>query len=151
MYVNSATPVTILCPIHGKFLQSPSHHLQHEGCPICNKSRGETSVKVWLSNHSIKYIEQFKVPIDKSINSSGYAYVDFYLPDFNTFIEYNGIQHYVAKDYFGGELRLKQQQNRDQYLRNYCVSNNVNLIEIKYDQDIVKILNEKLTERKNGR
>ena len=54
-------------------------------------------------------------------------------------------------DYFGGEIRLEHQQNRDQYLRNYCVSNNINLIEIKYDQDIVKTLNEKLTERKNGR
>jgi hypothetical protein len=54
-------------------------------------------------------------------------------------------------DYFGGELRLKQQQNRDQYLREYCKNKGVILIEIKYDQDIINILNEKLTERKNGR
>lgn len=37
-YVNSKTPVTIICKIHGNFLQTPSNHLRKEhpqGCPTC--------------------------------------------------------------------------------------------------------------------
>ena len=34
-YVNSKTPVTIICPEHGEFKQLPSMHLNGRGCKIC--------------------------------------------------------------------------------------------------------------------
>ena len=34
-YVNSATKVCIICPIHGEFWQVPSSHLQGFGCSKC--------------------------------------------------------------------------------------------------------------------
>ncbi len=34
-YVNSKTPVIILCKIHGAFKQTPSEHLTGKGCPYC--------------------------------------------------------------------------------------------------------------------
>ena len=34
-YVNSHTPVKIICKIHGEFEQSPTNHLSGKGCPIC--------------------------------------------------------------------------------------------------------------------
>lgn len=145
-YINMRTKVLIRCPKHGIFEQLPSNHLSGSGCPKCKRSKGEETISKYLHKKSIKFEEQYVIPYeDKKI------LIDFYLPTFNTFIEYNGRQHYVAMDYFGGEIRLEHQQNRDQYLRNYCISNNINLIEIKYDQDIVKTLSEKLTERKHGR
>ena len=36
-------------------------------------------------------------------------YIDFYLPDYNIFIEYNGEQHYVPIEHFGGELQFSEQ------------------------------------------
>lgn len=36
-YINSNTPVIIICKIHGKFLQKPTHHLRGQGCRKCNK------------------------------------------------------------------------------------------------------------------
>lgn len=36
-YVNSITPVTIICPEHGAFQQRPDVHLQGHGCPACKK------------------------------------------------------------------------------------------------------------------
>ena len=36
-YVDTRTPVTIICPIHGKFEQIPSSHLSGCGCPECGK------------------------------------------------------------------------------------------------------------------
>ena len=32
-YINTRTPVTIICPIHGEFQQKPNNHLQNQGCP----------------------------------------------------------------------------------------------------------------------
>ncbi len=37
-YVNSRTPVTITCPIHGDFSQIPKDHLNGRGCKECGKS-----------------------------------------------------------------------------------------------------------------
>ena len=34
-YVNSQTKVCIICPKHGEFWQTPSHHLKGIGCPKC--------------------------------------------------------------------------------------------------------------------
>jgi protein-arginine kinase activator protein McsA len=35
-YVNSQTPVCIICPEHGEFWQTPSNHLKGKGCPKCS-------------------------------------------------------------------------------------------------------------------
>ena len=35
-YVNSTTPVTIICPKHGEFLLTPTSHLCGNGCSECS-------------------------------------------------------------------------------------------------------------------
>jgi len=35
-YINNRTNVIIICPIHGKFLQTPTSHLENHGCPSCS-------------------------------------------------------------------------------------------------------------------
>ncbi|MCD8208245.1 MAG: hypothetical protein LUD72_09945 [Bacteroidales bacterium] len=39
VYVNSNTPVNIICPKHGVFLQTPHNHLTGQGCPECGKEK----------------------------------------------------------------------------------------------------------------
>ena len=40
-YVDSKTPVTIICPEHGDFPQTPQSHLRGSSCPKCaNRNRG---------------------------------------------------------------------------------------------------------------
>lgn len=72
--------------------------------------------------------------------------VDFYLPSNNIIIEYNGIQHYKQKEYFGGDNALEKQQERDMALRQYCKEHGIKLIEIPYwDYDNIEtILNKEL-------
>lgn len=56
-YVNNSTKVVIICPEHGKFEQTPSHHLSGKGCPRCagkNKST-EDVVKDFRKVHSDRY------------------------------------------------------------------------------------------------
>ena len=143
-YTNCRTLITIICPKHGEFNQLPSDHLRGSGCPICNYSKKEILIEKYLKENNINFIAQYKISIDQSINSSGIAKIDFYLPDYNLFIEYNGKQHYVPIEYFGGELRFEQQQKRDNYVRNYCKENNIKLLEISYDtkdQDMLELIN----------
>ena len=42
--------------------------------------------------------------MDIIVGKSNIILVDFYLPDYNLFIEYNGIQHYIPIEYFGGKI-----------------------------------------------
>lgn len=39
-YLSSKQPVTIACPTHGDFRQSPHDHLKGNGCPDCGRRRG---------------------------------------------------------------------------------------------------------------
>jgi hypothetical protein len=38
-YKNNSTHVTIGCPIHGDFLQTPYNHLDGRGCPDCGREK----------------------------------------------------------------------------------------------------------------
>lgn len=143
-YIRDDIKVTITCPIHGNFDQTPSNHLQGHGCPKCNASKGELFVEQYLLQHNIAFEKQYCINIPTTINPSGQAYIDFYIPECNTFIEYNGRQHYIPLDYFGGVLGLKHQEDRDNYVKNFCKDNSYTLIEIPYtmkDEEIVEILN----------
>ena len=61
---------------------------------------------------------------------------DFYLPDYNLLIEYQGIQHKEPVIFFGGDKALRSQQARDRIKREYALSHNINLLEIWYNEDI---------------
>ena len=44
-YVNRATKVSIVCPEHGPFSQTPSKHLSGQGCPDCKGGKPLTTKK----------------------------------------------------------------------------------------------------------
>ena len=48
-YVDMFTHVIIICPKHEPFPQKPLHHLNGQGCPRCNKNKGEESVRRFLT------------------------------------------------------------------------------------------------------
>lgn len=132
VYLGIHNKIQIICPQHGPFEQEANSHLHGIGCPRCSQSKGENIIRQILNEHGINYVDQYRTDIDKNINASGYTYIDFYLPDLGIAIEYNGIQHYIPIEHFGGELRFSQQKRRDSYIRKYCINNNIKLIEIPY-------------------
>lgn len=141
-YETSIIPVEIICPKHGPFWKSPTLHLsQKQGCPKCSQSIGEFQIEKYLSENNIKYIKEY--PIEYSENKKGKTYIDFYIPDRNIFVEFNGKQHYVPVKYFGGQLSFEKLQNRDNYVKQYCSKNNIQLIiidNIKNIEESLKIL-----------
>ncbi|MFW6233256.1 MAG: hypothetical protein ACOC3Z_01185, partial [Nanoarchaeota archaeon] len=137
IYENSHTKVNIKCLSHGIFKQLPYQHLNGHGCPTCNESKGEKEISSILENHQIKYIKQ---KIFKDCKFKSYLKFDFYLPDFNTCIEFDGEQHFMVKENWGGEKEFKNIQKRDKIKNEYCKNNNIKLIRIKYDDNTNKVL-----------
>ena len=56
LYIDSKTPLTIICPIHGEFKQSPSSHLSGYGCYECRNvmSKEEYILKA-INKHGSLY------------------------------------------------------------------------------------------------
>ena len=61
---------------------------------------------------------------------------DFYLPIENICIEFNGLQHYKPIEYFGGEKEFEKRKINDKIKQDYCVENSIELITIKYNDDV---------------
>jgi len=68
---------------------------------------------------------------------------DFYLPHFNVCIEYNGTQHYYSNNWFGGDVGFEKTKINDEIKKNYCNKKSIELIVIKYDENINEILSKK--------
>lgn len=130
-YKNMHKKVKIICPIHGEFYQMPQDHIKGQGCPKCNQSKGEKMIEQFLIKNKINYISQKKFDNCKNKNHLPF---DFYLPDYNTCIEFNGVQHYYPIDIFGGEENLIKIKIRDGIKQKYCKENNIKLIIIKQDK-----------------
>ena len=136
-YVNNYTKITIKCKTHGSFLQTPSNHLSGKGCELCNTSKNENIISLFLTNKKIKFIRQHKFPDCKNKRRLPF---DFYLPDYNICIEFNGKQHYEPIDFFGGKHGFILQQKRDKIKELYCINNNITLFKIKYDDNVIESL-----------
>lgn len=109
-------------------------------CPRCSckESKGEKKILKFLDNKNIKYIREYRVNINNHL-----LRFDFYLPEFDTFIEYNGIQHYQPIDHFGGKDRFDIQRQYDEYKKNYAKEKLIVISYIDFD-NIENILSEKL-------
>lgn len=132
-YIGIYDKIKIKCPVHGYFEIRPTDHLNNKGCPFCNESKGEKKILEILENNNIFFIRQYKFNECKNINQLPF---DFYLPDYNICIEFDGIQHYKPVKYFGGINKLKYTQNNDKIKTEYCENNNIRLIRIGYDENI---------------
>ncbi len=132
-YDSTHKKINIVCIKHGVFKQTPNQHLNGGGCPICNYSKGERNIRNYLIQNNIEFISQYRFSDCKDIRTLPF---DFYLSNINTCIEYQGIQHFKPVNYFGGTKTLISQKNRDKIKSNYCCDKNINLIIIKYDENI---------------
>jgi hypothetical protein len=144
-FIDSYTPLEIMCNICGKtFFQLYNNHLKGQGCPDCKKSKGEKKIKVWLENNKIKYKTYYKFNNCINFKTNYHLKFDFYLPDSNLCIEYDGIQHYEKVNFFGGDLKFKENQYRDKIKTDYCKDNNIRLLRIPYwDFDNIETILEK--------
>lgn len=101
-------------------------------------SKGEKQISEILEKLNIKFKREYKFDNCKNINVLSF---DFYLPDYNFCIEYDGKQHYEPNDFFGGINSFEKIKHNDKIKNEYCKNNNIHLIRIRYDDDIDVVLN----------
>ena len=137
-YINAKTKVKIKCLKHGIFGQVPNKHLSGDGCPFCEKSKGELLIKNLLETYNINYKSQYSFP---DLKNKRKLYFDFGIlnnkGNLEYLLEYNGEQHYIYKKQFNmTEEEFLISQHRDKLKQDYCEKNNIPLYIIKYDEDI---------------
>ena len=137
--INGSKKIEILCKNHGYFYQTPDNHQRGKGCPVCNESYGEKYIRIFLRENNIEYIRGKEFDDCRYKNKLKF---DFYLPDYNSCIEFDGQQHFQSIEHFGGDKSLIENKIRDEIKNNYCGNNNIKLIRIKYDENIENKLKE---------
>ena len=130
-YKNNKSKIKVICMIHGIFEPTINNHIRGTGCPDCSlsNSKGEKEVIKYLEKYKVSYIRQYRFDKCRNINRLPF---DFYLPDYKTCIEYNGIQHYMPIGHFGGLNSFKYRLKNDKIKSEFCIYNNINLISISY-------------------
>lgn len=130
-YETVDTPVSIICPKHGVFSQTPYVHMLGCGCKTCGQSHLESKVKVFLEKNNIAFETQ------KKFDWLGALSLDFYLPDYNIAIECQGLQHYYKEKIRWEGFDLNTIVERDKRKKSLCENNNVKLIYFCNDKKIL--------------
>ena len=132
-YVNSHTKICIVCPEHGEFWQAPNDHLNGHGCPLCGKCKNinETSLYEFINSHISE-----KVVREKRFPWLGLKSLDIYIPKYNIAIEYQGKQHFMPLDFFGGEKAYQETIKRDELKFKLCQINNIHLFYFSKEKNL---------------
>lgn len=126
------------------FYMAPNHFVNtHERCPYCKNSQGEVLVAQVLKNeyHLIEgenYIHGYVLPSKLRL--------DFYLPNYQIAIEYDGLQHYKPISLYGGEKQFRIQQERDKRKEKWCEDHDINLIRISYTNNTYFQVHQRIAE-----
>ncbi len=152
-YTGSHSLVKCRCKNDGYEWESyPANLLNRSaGCPVCNHkiSRGETVIMNYLRIAGVEYEYNYSFDDCKRIHKLRF---DFYLPELNTAIEFDGIQHFEEVPRFNdGCNSLQLTQERDKIKDEYCSEHGIKLIRIPfYDiTNIEEILDSELIIDKN--
>lgn len=93
-------------------------------CGKCSfRSKGELKITKLLDDNAITY------EAEKSITIDGHRYrFDFYIPNLNYYIEYDGEQHFKDNEWES----IEEIQKRDNIKNQWCKENDISLIRIPY-------------------
>lgn len=132
-----------ICESGHQWKSRVSDRCKGKECTICNTSKGEFKIFKFLDKKRITFKNEFLID---------YKYkkrllLDFYIPDYNSAIEYDGEQHFFPVDFSGrGEKWAKKEfkkiKEKDKIKTKYCVDKNIKLLRIPYWEfdNIEKIL-----------
>lgn len=107
----------------------------------CVNSKGELKIQTLLRENHVYFIQQYTFSDCINPKTGAKLRFDFYLPEYNRCIEFDGEQHYQprAQGYFTKE-KVQEIQERDFIKTNYCKNHDIDLIRILwYNIDNIKI------------
>ena len=142
----SNTFVNFICPIHK---EAGVQHMKYRnmcrdfiiGCKYCGKerknirySKPSKAIAQYLFDRNIKYIQEYEFMDCKDIRPLPF---DFYLPEQNKIIEYDGEGHYYPVPFNGiskqeAENCFNTTKAHDAIKNEYCLNHNIPLLRISY-------------------
>jgi hypothetical protein len=132
-YTTRALKIKIVCLKHGMFEQTPANHLAGNGCFSCKSSLLENIVENWLRKNNVIFKKEKRF---KDCRDERPLPFDFYLPNKNTLIEFQGKQHFeesgenapfpTTKEY------LLKYQKHDLIKKEWALKNGYKFLEIPY-------------------
>ena len=141
----------VFCKQHQRWFEVfPKEHISGKRCPFDNESKGETLVRVYLEKNKISFKQYQKLQgCFSEINGRCILLTfDFYLPELNVVIEYDGEQHFRPIERFGGEKTFNRQKMLDEIKNKFCDKSNIKMIRLPYtvkkSTDIKKLLDNEL-------
>jgi very-short-patch-repair endonuclease len=143
VYYGADKKISIICKTHDIFHQRAIDHIRGRGCHKCSASKGETRIASVLSNVGVLFESEKRFERCKYKKPLPF---DFYVSSHNLLIEYDGEQHYKARDFFGGDKGLGKTQKKDAIKTAFAKEHGFNLLRIPYTEyaRIEEILSEAL-------
>lgn len=134
-----------LCGNHFEALPAKIMNGHITSCGCRKTSSKEQYIETLLKDNNIQYISQYSFDDCRYNDVLKFDFAVFKEQKLWFLIEYDGRQHYMPVDRFGGENEFNVTQIRDSIKTNYCNEHNISLLRLPYtltDQEIKKeILN----------
>ena len=144
MYTGWDKPIKLRCNECGKiWWKAQARETLRAKCSCNGVSSGETIITDYLLDNQI-YFEREKT-FDDLIYQKPLRY-DFFLPEHNVLIEYDGEHHFKPIETFGGEKHLKETKLRDELKNEYAKEKHIELIRVSFKnkKNIKQILSREL-------
>lgn len=142
-YVGMFIPVIIICKKHGEFSKVPNDFLNHETeCVTCSKlseSKGERKIRRFLERNNILFLREHTfngLVANDGINPLRY---DFFLPEKNLIIEYDGPHHFSPTRYINmteedAKLRHTLTAHYDTIKDKFASDSGIQMLRISYTE-----------------
>ena len=128
-YINNKQTLKIKCNKGHIYETNFDNFQQGCRCNICNSSKGNKKIKDILDKFNIYNKPEYKF---KDCKFKKRLPFDFYLPDYNLIVEFDGIQHYEIVEHFGGYDGFITRKIKDTIKNIYCQENDIDLLRIPY-------------------
>lgn len=122
-----------LCGSEDNIISTTNLYKQYScGCAI--SSKGNRKIEEILRNNNIDFLREKRFASCKFGDSAQtQARFDFYLPQYNCLIEYDGKQHFIqGNGVFDNQDKFKTTKAHDEIKNQWCKENNILLIRIPY-------------------
>jgi len=121
-----------------------AHGISKIGCPNCKKSKGEEAIASFLIRAGLVYEQQKKF---ENCHNKRPLPFDFFVPSLGILIEYQGEQHFHPMRYKKARMKFRQVRRHDAIKRRWACNSGFEFMEIKYTDNIEKLLKSRFSQK----
>ncbi len=128
----------------GGTIDVPAYNLirgHTRSCGCNHRSKYEELIHDYLTSLNIFFNEEKRFNDCRNSKGSDMLPFDFYIPEQNKIIEYDGLHHYEPIERRGGEVKFRTIRENDAIKNKYCTDNHIELLRIPYTDSEEEIIN----------